>query len=120
LTNDKKEYILSKQLLRSGTSVGAMVRETEHAESTADFIHKLTVAQKEINESLYWLELLNETDYLSKMEFDSINESAVEVIKLITSILKTTKENRKKVTINYKSLIINDLKSCVSPLIINN
>ena len=96
LTNDKKEYILSKQLLRSGTSVGAMVRESEHAESTADFIHKLTIAQKEINESLCWLELLNETDYLNKKEFDSINENAVEVIKLITSILKTTKENRKK------------------------
>ena len=62
LTDSKNEYTLSKQLLRSGTSVGAMVRESEHAESKAGFRHKLAIAQKEINESIYWLELLNETD----------------------------------------------------------
>ena len=100
LTNDKKEYVLSKQLLRSGTSVGAMIREAECAESIPDFIHKLNIAQKEINETLYWLELLKETDYLSDAEFNSINADAVEVIKLITSIIKTTiikttKEKRK-------------------------
>ncbi len=95
LINDKKEYVLSKQLLRSGTSVGAMVREAEYAESTSDFIHKLNIAQKEINETLYWLELLKETDYLSDSEFNSINTDAVEIIKLITSIIKTTKEKRK-------------------------
>lgn len=59
LTNDKKEFVLSKQILRSGTSVGAMIRESEHAQSKADFIHKLSVAQKEINETIYWLELFS-------------------------------------------------------------
>ena len=73
LTTEKNEYVLSKQLLRSGTSVGAMVRESEHAESKADFIHKLAIAQKESNETLYWLELLNRTDYLKVSEFESIN-----------------------------------------------
>ena len=62
LCEQKKEFVLSKQLLRSGTSVGAMVRVATHAESKADFKHKLGIAQKEINESIYWLELLNETD----------------------------------------------------------
>lgn len=89
----KKEYILSKQLLRSGTSVGAMVREAEHAETKADFKHKMAVAQKEINETIYWLELMKETDYLTQEEFSSINSDAVEIIKLITAILKTTKSN---------------------------
>jgi four helix bundle protein len=91
LQTNKKEYILSKQLLRSGTSVGAMVREAEHAESKADFIHKLAIAQKEINESIYWIELLNATDYLTKQQFESINNDAIEIIKLITSIIKTSK-----------------------------
>ena len=93
LIENKKEYIISKQLLRSGTSVGAMVRESEHAESKADFIHKLSIAQKEINESLYWLELLKETDYISSKEFSSLNNDAVEIIRLITSIIKSTKIN---------------------------
>lgn len=93
LINDKKEFILSKQLLRSGTSVGASIREAEHAESKADFIHKMAVAQKECNESLYWLELLNRTGYLIQEHFDSINNNATELIKLITSIIKTTKRN---------------------------
>ena len=93
LTEQKKEYVLSKQILRSGTSVGAMVRESEHAQSKADFIHKLSIAQKEINETLYWLELFQATNYLSSQEFESINENAVEIIKLITSIIKTTKNN---------------------------
>ncbi|MDD4044107.1 MAG: four helix bundle protein [Bacteroidales bacterium] len=93
LCNEKKEFVLSKQLLRSGTSVGAMVRESEHSESKADFIHKLAIAQKEINETIYWLELLQATDYLSQEQFESINKDAVEIIKLITSIIKTTKSN---------------------------
>ncbi|MEH7889046.1 four helix bundle protein [Elizabethkingia meningoseptica] len=93
LSNDKKEFILRKQILRSGTSIGAMVRESEHAQSKSDFIHKLSIAQKEINETIYWLELFQATDYFSKQEFESINEDAVEIIKLITSIIKTTKNN---------------------------
>ncbi|WP_337085587.1 four helix bundle protein [Elizabethkingia anophelis] len=93
LSNDKKEFILSKQILRSGTSVGAMIRESEHAQSKSDFIHKLSIAQKEINETIYWLELFQATDYISAQEFESINEDAVEIIKLITSIIKTTKNS---------------------------
>ncbi len=93
LVKDKKEYVLSKQLLKSGTSVGAMVREAEHAESKADFKHKMAIAQKEINETLYWLELLPKTSYLSNEQFESINTDAVEIIKLITSIIKSTKAN---------------------------
>lgn len=93
IQSEKKEFILSKQLLRSGTAVGAMVREAEHSESKADFIHKLAIAQKEINETIYWLELLNATDYLMQKEFESINADAIEIIKLITSIIKTTKTN---------------------------
>ncbi len=91
LVEQKKEYVLSKQLLRSGTSVGAMVREAEHAESKNDFTHKLAIAQKEINESIYWLELLKETNYLTVMEFEGINKDAVEIIKLLTAILKSAK-----------------------------
>ena len=93
LVENKKEYVLSKQLLRSGTSVGAMVREAEHAESKADFKHKMAIAQKEINETLYWIELLKETDYLSNEQFESINTDAIEIIKLITSIIKSAKAN---------------------------
>ncbi len=90
---DKNEFVISKQLLRSGTSVGAMVREAEHAETKKDFIHKMAIAQKEINESIYWLELLKETDYLNHSEFESIYGDAIEIIKLITSIIISTKSN---------------------------
>ncbi|RLD59238.1 MAG: four helix bundle protein [Bacteroidetes bacterium] len=93
LVENKKEYVLSKQLLRSGTSVGAMIRESEHAESKADFKHKMAIAQKEINETIYWIELLSETGYLTKEQFESINKNAVEIIKLITSIIKSAKAN---------------------------
>ncbi len=91
LCDQKKEYVLSKQLLRSGTSVGAMVREAEHAETKNDFKHKMGIAQKEINETIYWLELLQETDYLTSDQFESMNADAVEIIKIITAILKSVK-----------------------------
>ncbi len=93
LCETKKEFVLSKQLLRSGTAVGALIREAEHAESKADFKHKMAIAQKEINESIYWLELLKETDYLTIEQFQSINTDAVEIIKLLTSIIKSVKLN---------------------------
>ncbi|MFN3487542.1 MAG: four helix bundle protein [Emticicia sp.] len=93
LCEQKKEFILSKQLLRSGTSVGAMVREAEHAETKNDFKHKMGIAQKEINETIYWLELLKETQYLTTEQFEGINADAVEIIKLITTILKSVKSN---------------------------
>jgi four helix bundle protein len=83
--------VISKQLLRCGTSIGANVREGQNAESRADFIHKLAIAQKEASETIYWLELMEATGYLSKNEFDSINEDAVSVIKILTKILKSTK-----------------------------
>jgi four helix bundle protein len=93
LCQEKKEFVLSKQLLRCGTSVGAMVREAEHAETKADFKHKMAIAQKEINETIYWLEFLKETEYLKSEQFESINNAAVEIIKLITSIIKSVKLN---------------------------
>ena len=93
LCESKKEFIISKQLMRSGTAVGALVREAEHAESKLDFKHKMAIAQKEINESIYWLDLLLATEYLSNEQFQSINDDAIEIIKLITTIIKLTKEN---------------------------
>jgi four helix bundle protein len=101
MCDNKKEFVMSKQLLRSATSVGALIRESEQAESRLDFIHKLGVAQKEINETIYWLELLRATDYLSELEFKSIHQSALEIIKIITSIIKSTKSNSKKLTIDH-------------------
>ena len=79
--------------MRSGTSIGALVREVEHAETKADFKHKMVIAQKEFNETIYWLELLKETDFLDNEQFDSINTDAIEIIKLITSIIQTAKNN---------------------------
>ncbi len=88
-----KEFVLSKQLLRSGTAVGALVREAEHAESKKDFIHKMAIALKEANETEYWIELLKETNFLNKNEYKSIITEATELIKLLISIIKTTKNN---------------------------
>jgi four helix bundle protein len=93
LCKDKMEFVLSKQILRSGTSVGAMIREAEYAESKNDFVHKMAIAQKECNETIYWLELLQATEYISNTEFESINTDAIEIIKLITSSIKTTKKS---------------------------
>lgn len=76
LNKVKREFVLSKQILRSGTSVGAMVREAEHAQSKLDFIHKMSVGQKEINETIYWLELLKETGYIDADQFDSLQGDA--------------------------------------------
>jgi len=91
----KQEYVLSKQLLRSSTSVGAMVREAEHAQTRADFIHKLSIAQKEINESVYWLDLLASTDYLTPDQATSLQADAIELLKILTAIIKTTKSSLK-------------------------
>ncbi|MCB0519762.1 MAG: four helix bundle protein [Lewinellaceae bacterium] len=93
LTEGKKEYVLSKQLLRSGTNPGAMVREAANAESGMDFIHKLGIAQKEVGETHYWLELLFATNYLSDIEFQSFSNDTEEVLKLLTSSIKTKKKN---------------------------
>jgi len=90
---EKKEFILSKQLLKSGTSIGANIREGDFAESKNDFIHKFAIAQKECNETLYWLELLYLTNYLTKTEYESINNDGIEIMKLLTSIIITTKKS---------------------------
>ncbi|TZG00341.1 four helix bundle protein (plasmid) [Chryseobacterium panacisoli] len=86
LSNSRNEYVLSKQLLRSGTAVGALIRESQNAESKADFIHKLAIAQKECDESIYWIELLYHTEYLSSNEYESIHNEAIEILKIIRSI----------------------------------
>ena len=94
LSETKREFIISKQMLRSGTSIGANVRESQNAESDADFIHKLGIAQKECDETLYWLELLYETNYLNDKELDSIHLDCEEILKIIKSIILTKKQNR--------------------------
>lgn len=91
---DNKEFVMSKQLLRRGTSVGALVREAEHAESAADFIHKMAIAQKEANETEYWLELLFHSKYLEKAQYNSIIFDIQELKKILASIIITSKENK--------------------------
>lgn len=93
LVEEKKEYALSKQIIRSGTNPGAMVREAFNAESALDFVHKLGIAQKEIGETQYWLELLYTTNYLSETEFHSLYADAEEVMKLVRSTILTKKKN---------------------------
>ena len=96
LCEQKKEFVISKQLLRSGTSVGALVREAEQAESSADFIHKMAIALKEANETEYWIELLFQSNYIDETSFNSIKSDLTEILKLLVSIIKTTKQNSKK------------------------
>jgi len=96
LVADKNEYVLSKQIIRSGTSIGTMIKEAQHAESNADFIHKLSIALKEANETDYWLLLLHKTDYLNETLFLSLEENLKELIKLLVSIIKTSKLKKKK------------------------
>ena len=93
LSAEKKEFVMSKQILRSGTSIGANVSESEQAESKADFIHKLSIALKEANETEYWLELLNETDYLKNSDYLAIKNDVNEVLRLLISIIKSSKNN---------------------------
>jgi len=93
LSNNKKEFILSKQVLRSGTAIGALYREAEHAESKQDFIHKLSIAQKECNETVYWLDLLKETNYIETVEYKSISNDCDELMAILVSIIKTAKKN---------------------------
>ena len=94
LISEKKEFVLSKQLLRSGTAVGALVREAEHAESKADFIHKLSISLKEANETHYWIELLLKTEFINSTEFKNIETDIKELIKLLVAIIKTSKTNK--------------------------
>ncbi len=91
LTADKKEFILSKQLLRSGTSIGANVAEGQKAQSKPDFYTKMSIALKEANETFYWLRLLKETDFLTVKEFEDMSADADEIISILTTICKNTK-----------------------------
>jgi four helix bundle protein len=93
LQEQHKEYILSKQVLRSGTAVGALIREAQYAQSKADFLHKLTIALKEANETEYWLLLLKESNYLDEKIFESIYPKIDELLKLLISSTKTIKKN---------------------------
>ena len=95
LNVDQREFVLSKQLLRSGTGIGALIREAEHAESKADFIHKLSISLKEANETEYWLMLLHDSSYLDDKSFNSIVSDCQELIKMLISIIKSSKDNIK-------------------------
>ncbi len=96
LVAEQKEYVLSKQILRSGTSIGALVKEAEHAQSKADFINKMNIALKEANETEYWLMLLKDSEYMDEKSFNSIHPESVELIKLLASIVKSLKVSLKK------------------------
>ena len=93
LSEEKREHVMSKQLLRSGTSVGANVCEALQGQSKADFISKMSISLKEISEAGYWLELLFETDYLSEGQYTSIAADCEELLKILTAIVKTSKKN---------------------------
>ena len=92
LTQEQREFVLSKQVLRSGTSIGALVKEAEHAQSRADFVNKMNVALKEANETEYWLMLLKDSEYIEEKSYNSIHQDCSELIKLLASIVKTSKE----------------------------
>ncbi len=90
----KREFVLSRQLLRSGTAIGALVREAEHAESKADFIHKLSIALKEANETEYWIELMKDTELIAQPEYEVLVTGIKELLRLLTSIIKTSKSTK--------------------------
>lgn len=94
LANEKKEFVLAKQVLRSGTGIGANVKECINAESRLDFIHKLGIALKEADETEYWLELLHETNYITDEQFSSIVTDCKEIIKILIAIIKKAKANQ--------------------------
>ena len=93
LISERKEFVLSKQVLRSGTAIGALVKEAEHAQSRADFLNKMNIALKEANETGYWLMLLKDSLYISPLEHKSINEDCMELIRLLASTVKTLKNS---------------------------
>jgi four helix bundle protein len=96
LCEQKHEHDISRQLLRSGTAIGALQREAYHAESDADLVHKLAIAQKECNESLYWIELLYLTNYITKAESESLSNDALELLKMLTASIQTLKKRIKQ------------------------
>lgn len=93
LQKEKSEYVLSKQVLHSGTAVGALIREAEFAQSKSDFVHKLSIALKEANETDYWICLLKDTNYISVSEYESLASDCSELIYILISSVKTVKNN---------------------------
>ncbi len=95
LCNEKKEFVLSKQILRSGTSIGANVRESHFAESTADFIHKKSIALKEANETAYWLEVMEKSEIVNQEQIAKLKSDLNEIIAILVSSIKTLKGGKK-------------------------
>jgi len=93
LESNERGFPINRQVLRSGTNPGAMVREAKNAESAKDFIHKLSIAQMEIGETMYWLELLKKSNYLDEVAFNSLNTDVVEIMKILTASIKTRKKS---------------------------
>jgi four helix bundle protein len=93
LKDEHKEYVLSKQILRSGTSIGALIKEAQYAQSRKDFISKLSISLKEAGETEYWLSLLKDSNYISEEMHQSLELDVVEIIKILTSSINTTKDN---------------------------
>jgi four helix bundle protein len=96
LQKEKQEYIMSKQVIRSGTAIGALVREAEYAQSKADFISKCSISLKEANETAYWLSLLKDTDYVALNLYESLRQDCEELISMLVSTVKTAKGERVK------------------------
>ena len=92
LRNERHEYVLSKQLLRSGTSIGANIAEAQQAQTRPDFLSKLNISLKETTETMYWLRLLEATEYLTKFEYESIHSDCVELEKILTASVKAMKK----------------------------
>jgi four helix bundle protein len=92
--SEQREFVLSKQMLRSGTAIGAMVREAEQAESSADFVHKLAIALKEANETEYWIELISQSNYLDEKVAASLKNDLAEILKLLTAINELPRRKR--------------------------
>ncbi len=95
LQKEQNEYILSRQIMRSGTAIGALIREAEFAQSKSDFIHKMSIALKEANETIYWISLLEDSSYIDNDTFIPMNSNCNELIALLVSIVKTSKKNLK-------------------------
>jgi len=93
LITEKKEYVMGKQILRAGTSIGANYREADNAQSRKDFIHKLAICQKEADETLFWLELLYKTAFIPKEVFEKLHNDGTEILKILKTISKNTKRN---------------------------
>ena len=94
LRNEHREYILSKQIMRSGTSIGANVSEAQRGQSKADFLAKMSIALKEANETQYWLKLLYRTDYISQTQYESIHKDMAELLSILTVICKTAAQKK--------------------------